>query len=54
MFEARVRTSNSFVLFWHRPENEDLNGIITGYDLGFQTGKERNFVFVTMRNYRSL
>ncbi|XP_045166223.2 neuroglian-like isoform X1 [Mercenaria mercenaria] len=36
-FEARVRTSNSFVLFWQRPDNEDLNGIITGYDLGYQT-----------------
>lgn len=37
-FEAQVRSSNSFSLYWVPPLTEDRNGIIIGYDIAYQTG----------------
>ncbi|KAL3853061.1 hypothetical protein ACJMK2_016641 [Sinanodonta woodiana] len=36
-FEARVRSSNAFMLDWNLPSTADLNGILTGFDIAFQT-----------------
>lgn len=38
-FEARLRSSNSFSLYWIPPATEDENGDIQGYDISYQTGE---------------
>ena len=38
-FEVKESSSNSFSLYWIRPEQQDQHGIIVGYDIAYQTGE---------------
>jgi hypothetical protein len=40
---AKVRTSNSITLTWKKPTQEDCNGVLMGYEVGYQTGAKLLF-----------
>lgn len=42
-FQVLSRSSNSVFLTWQKPSEEDCNGVLLGYELGFQTGNNYNF-----------
>jgi hypothetical protein len=42
-FSAPIKGSNHFVLNWTDPQRSDMNGIIVGYDIGYQTGEAMIF-----------
>ena len=42
--KAWLRSSNSITLIWNLPAIEDLNGILLGFDIAYQTGNIELFI----------